>query len=730
MSLRKKTLITIGSVLLCSVAIMYLVLRSLFLGGFLTLEEQAIRREVERTLNALADDLSKLSALVGDWAGWDDTYAFIEDANPEYIRSNLVDQTFSELDLNLMVFVHSSGRIVFAKAFDLQEKREVPVPEGLLNSLTPESPLLRLSPPREESPEEEGLTGLLLLAEGPLLLAARPILTSEKAGPSRGSLIMGRYLDAAKVAQLAELTDLSLVFRRVDEPTGLLDPDFAAARTALLLAGTGATLPVQRLDRERIAGYALLRDIYGQPALILRVDLPRTIYSQGLASLNYFMLALFAVGLVFTATTLLLLERGVLAKLARLERAVRRVTARGDLSARLPAEEGGAELARLVFSINEMLARIEASQLKLRESETRFKLLFERLADAVFITSYDGKILEANEAALRQTGYSREELLGLNIMRDLAAREPAITYDQVNELLARGETVYFEEEKRRKDGSTYWTECAVTPIEFQGRPATLSVNREITERKRLEQLKAEFLATVSHEVRTPLTSIKGYADLLLAGETGPLNPTQEEFLQIISRNADRLTELISDLLEIERLESGERKIELRDLALDEILRDVAATFAVNAREKGLALEVELEEGLQVKGDADYLARAFANLLSNAIKYTKEGKVSLRAYSDSEAGEAVVEFEDTGIGMTPEELSRLFTRFYRSTNPYVREATGTGLGLAIVKATIDRHGGEIKAESAPNAGTKFTVRLPLSKSWLKLGPDGGPTDQDG
>jgi PAS domain S-box-containing protein len=713
MTLRKKTLITIGLVLLCSIAILYLILRSLFLGGFLALEEQEARREVERARSMIADDLARMSAVTGDWAGWDDTYAFIEDANPEYIRSNLVDQTFRQLDLNLMVFVHSSGRIVFAKAFDLQEEKEVPVPAGLLSALTPESPLLR------EREHDEGLTGLILLAEGPLLLASRPILTSEKTGPSRGTLIMGRYLDAAKVAQLAELTDLSLAFYRLDEPG--LPPDLAAARTALL-AGAGATIPVQRLDRERVAGYALLRDVFGQPALILRVDLPRAIYSQGLASLNYFMAALFIIGLAFTAVTLLLLERGVLARLARLTRAVREVSSSGDLAARIPSK-GGDELASLAASIDELLARIEASQQKLRESEARFKLLFERLADAVFITGYDGEILEANEAALRQTGYSREELLGLNIMRDLAAKEPAITYDQVNELLARGETVYFEEEKRRKDGSTYWTECAVTPIEFQGRKATLSVNRDITARKRMEELKAEFLSTISHELRTPLTSIKGYADLLLAGEAGPLSPTQEEFLGIISRNADRLSQLVNDLLDIERLESGERKIELRDLALDEILRDVAATFAAEAKKKGLALEVELEEGLRVKGDADYLSRAFANLLSNAIKYTKEGKVCLRARARAEAGEAVVEVVDTGIGMTAEELGRLFTRFFRSSNPYVREAGGTGLGLAIVKATIDRHGGEIRVESAPNIGTKFTVTLPLAEGWLKLEPEG-------
>lgn len=123
---------------------------------------------------------------------------------------------------------------------------------------------------------------------------------------------------------------------------------------------------------------------------------------------------------------------------------------------------------------------------ELRESASLFRLLFERLADAVYITAFDGTILEANPAAERQTGYSRAELIGKNIMRDIAAEEPAMTYEKVNELLARGETVVFEEKKRRKDGSFYWTECAVVQFVYKGRPATLSVNRDITERKKLE----------------------------------------------------------------------------------------------------------------------------------------------------------------------------------------------------------------------------------------------------
>lgn len=151
----------------------------------------------------------------------------------------------------------------------------------------------------------------------------------------------------------------------------------------------------------------------------------------------------------------------------------------------LPLEESTGRSGGVVVILRDVTSRAQAEQ-ALRESEERFRLLFERLADAVFITTYEGRIVEANEAAVVQTGYSREELTQLNVMRDLAIEEPSGTYAQIQSELAQGNTAYFEERKRRKDGRLYWTECALSPIELGGRSLVLSVNRDITARKRAE----------------------------------------------------------------------------------------------------------------------------------------------------------------------------------------------------------------------------------------------------
>jgi DNA-binding response OmpR family regulator/two-component sensor histidine kinase len=235
------------------------------------------------------------------------------------------------------------------------------------------------------------------------------------------------------------------------------------------------------------------------------------------------------------------------------------------------------------------------------------------------------------------------------------------------------------------------------------------IGRDITERKELEKLKSDFISTVSHELRTPLTSIKGYVDLVLAGDVGPLTPEQREFLTIVAQNTTRLTELINDLLEIERLESGRIEFEFAELDLAEVLQNVARSLRVSIEQKGLEFVTEIASGLTVRGDRERLAQVFLNLLSNAMKYTPAGTVELKAYREGDT--AVVAVRDTGIGLSESDQQKLFQKFFRSDNPYVRKVGGTGLGLSIAKAIVERHNGTITVTSQLGQGSTFTVRLP-------------------
>ncbi len=347
---------------------------------------------------------------------------------------------------------------------------------------------------------------------------------------------------------------------------------------------------------------------------------------------------------------------------------------------------------------------------QLRASEARYRDLFENANDGIYILDRTGRILSFNRKAEEITGYSFEEVRGQSYTLLVSSGPERKKARRAFLKNMRGQPDKTELTITRKDGREVILELSTRPIWQGGQIVGIQgIGRDITERKEVERLKSDFISTVSHELRTPLTSIKGYVDLVLAGDVGPLTPEQKEFLTIASQNTTRLTELINDLLEIERLESGKIEFEFAELDLAEVLDNVARSLQVNAEQKGLEFFKEIPSGLRVRGDRERLAQVFLNLLSNAIKYTPAGTVELKAHQEDDT--VVVEVRDTGIGISESDRQKLFQKFFRSDNPYVRKAGGTGLGLSIAKAIVERHGGTITVTSQAGQGSTFTVRLP-------------------
>jgi sensor domain CHASE-containing protein len=194
MTLRKKTLIIIGITLIALIAILYGTSRIILLRGFAELEKQSLGQNVERAKSMLFENLAALSSSTADWAAWDDTYEF---------------RTFSELRLNFMLFVNSSGHIVFGKGFDLNDKKEIPIPKSFLKHLSANQKIIL------QYSDIKSTKGIVLLPDGPVLISSYPIVTSEEKGPIRGTLIMGRYLDSKEIKHLAETTHLSLTINQI-----------------------------------------------------------------------------------------------------------------------------------------------------------------------------------------------------------------------------------------------------------------------------------------------------------------------------------------------------------------------------------------------------------------------------------------------------------------------------------------------------------------------------------
>jgi signal transduction histidine kinase len=344
MNLRRKTVLTMTVTPIIMILVMYVGAQFILMDNYAELEKQRAEVNVKRGLSALSNVLSELDSTVSDWAAWDDTYAFIQDANEDYIASNLVDDTFANLDLNIMLFINSDGEVVYGKAFDLADMHETPVSQELLDLLSANDFLWR------DDDTESSITGIVPLQEAPLLIASTPILTSQNAGPIRGALIMGRYLDSEEIEQLTETVFLPLVIAPFEESEAQID--FQTLHSSSFLEDV--PIFTRPLNADVMGGYALIEDVYGNISFTMRVDTPQDFYQQGVASVTFFVLALTCSSIILGVVTVLIVERGVLSRIERLAVGVRNMGKSKNLSERLSWNSKD-ELSLLAGTIDGMM---------------------------------------------------------------------------------------------------------------------------------------------------------------------------------------------------------------------------------------------------------------------------------------------------------------------------------------------------------------------------------------
>jgi PAS domain S-box-containing protein len=383
-----------------------------------------------------------------------------------------------------------------------------------------------------------------------------------------------------------------------------------------------------------------------------------------------------------------------------------------------------------------------------QKSVTQLAAIVEASDDAITRTAHDGTVVTWNPAAERLFGYTADEIVG----RPMALLVPQ---DRLHELKSVARRINagagVEDHKTRglrKDGTEVDVSLTVSPIRGDSGVITGSavIARDIThlrhqqgqlegllakervaradaeaaqqalaeqnERLReLDRLKDEFIALVSHELRTPLTSIHGYLELLLDGGAGELSQEQERFLSVVERNSKRLMQLVGDLLFMAQVEAGKLALDLEEVHLKELVGECLEAARPSADDRAIELVAEVEETPSMLGDRSRLSQVLDNLISNALKFTpRSGRVSVRV---SIAGdEAVIEIQDTGVGIPSGEQDRLFERFFRSSNASDQAIPGTGLGLTIAKTIVERHEGSIAIESKEGVGTTVRVRLPV------------------
>jgi two-component system phosphate regulon sensor histidine kinase PhoR len=511
--------------------------------------------------------------------------------------------------------------------------------------------------------------------------------------------------------RVARFGRLARVHLTVIAPDGTVLADSEAPAAAL---PNQADRPEVQQALTRGSGRAarLIKSGQGTPVAIVRA-------ATGLSRQEY-LLDQLATDVVLVVLVSAALSAGVgyfvaraLAKpVTEMSRIAKRMAA-GDLEARIYAGLPG-ELGELAQSLNNLAREFTTMLAQTDEERREVEAVLRSLSDVVIATDARGRIALFNAAAERAFQVEERQALGQPV---LAVARLAGLAEGFSSALA-GESVEVREISTTTPVERTY-EALLAPVRRSDGTISgaVAVLHDVTEVRRLERVRSEFVANVSHELRTPLTSLQGFVETLQDGAADD-PATLHRFLGIIANETARLGRLVDDLLDLSRLESGRLELRLSPVDLSGLLQRAVAFYAPAARAKRLTLAAAVPPGLPpVPGDEDLLEQALRNLVDNAVKYTPEGgRVDVSAegisYPDQRR-EVVVRVADTGPGIPPEHLPRLFERFYRVDRARSRQVGGTGLGLAIVKHIVERHGGRAWVESAPGAGAAFSVALPVS-----------------
>lgn len=352
------------------------------------------------------------------------------------------------------------------------------------------------------------------------------------------------------------------------------------------------------------------------------------------------------------------------------------------------------------------------------EGRALAEALFTSIGDGAIATDEYGKITRINPPALQMLGYKESELIGKwfpRVIEALNADGQNLTLIErpITKAFLAGQTISEKMHYKRKNGALLPVAVTVSPIMIGRRPVgAIEVFRDITLEVEIDRMKSDFISLASHQLRTPLSAVKTYAHMLVDGYMGDINQPQKRSLRTIIAAANRMNELISTLLNVTRIESGNIVVSMKQVNLNKLIEDVTKELAVPAVEKNIQIQIDsaAAQPLNIRTDQLILKEILANLLSNAIKYSpNESPVRMTARSKGRDAEICV--EDSGWGIPKEAQEQIFTKFFRAQNVSRRETSGTGLGLYLVKGLVERLGGRIWFESTEDKGTRFYVSVP-------------------
>ncbi|MDM8542363.1 CHASE4 domain-containing protein [Desulfococcaceae bacterium HSG9] len=751
MSIRTKILSIVGITFLILMATLTIISRMVVLRGFVELESQDVHTNVERAISEIKGTLSNLKSIPGDWGPWDDTYAFIQDRNESYIKSNLNTATLHNLGINFMLFVNRQKKLIYSFAVDLHTKERVTLYQKIWEKIRSGNILI------EHKNTKSSLAGIIIVDQHPVFVASRPILKSDFNGPIRGALIVGRYVGKDEIQRLGQTTHLSIQAFAFNDKR--MPPDFQDVKLSF---AKDKPIIIKIENDDTVSGYALQKDVQGNPGVILRVRLPRKIYRQGMLTFYYYLFSLLAVGLVFFILIMLFLEKAILSPLTWLSSEVSGINHSHTEPKNILVSRKD-ELGRLAEAINAMLMQIydktnalekankelksdiiqrQKTETAWRQSEEKFRIISEQSLLAIAIIQ-DDLLKYTNLAFSNIVEYPVEEMLtwenneyskfdhpeDRDFVMEQARKKQKGDPDVVTNYNSRVVT---------KTGVIKWVEIYSKTVIYQGKNAILLTVIDITakmdaekERKNLQtQLqraeKMEAIGTlaggVAHDLNNVLSGIVSYPDLILMQlpDDSPLKKP----IATIRKSGQKAAAIVQDMLTLARRGVTITETVNLNSTVKQYLQSPEYEKLISFY-PGVTVAVNLDKTLMNNiGSSVQLSKTIMNLVSNAVEAMPVGgeitistenryiDKPVKSYDHVEEGDyVVVAVSDTGVGISAEDQAQIFEPFYTKK---AMGRSGTGLGMAVVWGTVKDHRGYIDIESNVGKGTTFTLYIPATR----------------
>ncbi|HOF88151.1 MAG TPA: CHASE4 domain-containing protein, partial [Armatimonadota bacterium] len=632
------------------------------------LEDYQMRRALLWVEQAWEQRTDSLCTIARDWGAWDTAYRFVTAGDPLFVRENFTALTLASLQVTHVA--------LFDRAGALRARYGAPLPPEMLV-------LARTT-------AGAACHGLLRTADDVLLVAASPILRSDGSGPVAGTLVMTRTLSVEHPARTWRFPEITVAARRWDDARAL--SGFTRAAPALTQQAAMTCFP---LSARTMVGFLRQDDLLGHPALVLRVERDRAQYHRDMHLFWLRMLVIFALCLLGSLLAVILLDRLVLSRLTRLHGQMRVIAAERNFAARVMVS-GRDEVAGLASGVNDMLEALQQAEAAAVAREHAFLVTaFDTLPFPMAIVTPDYEIVYGNTAMRRMLSRLPDHDLCTVTFLDPVTRT-VIPLDRQPMARALAGEAYPSTEAVIEIGEDDWLHILAMAgcVQWGSEPAAVVIAiQDITELKHADKEKDEFLAVLSHELMTPLTSILGWAEMA-AARPDAVPPAQ--LLGVVLRNARRQKRLVDDLLDMSRLMHRKLALEPAPLDLRKVTEECVENLAQDCRARGVDVTLTWDaETLPVHGDGIRLQQAIGNLLHNAMKFTEAGgKVEVNL-SRAPGGTALLSVADTGIGIEQEFQKRVFDKFFQVDNSLERRYEGAGIGLSIAKSIAEAHGGDIE-----------------------------------